>query len=64
MEYSEKQEGTYLYRTLTLTPARLSVHGAEATSERKITFEQLEILEEEPGGDAEAGGKASGGAAQ
>ena len=47
MEYEEKQEGNYLYRTLTLVPGRLSVHGANATSETRIIFEQLEILEEE-----------------
>ncbi|MBN1835270.1 MAG: pallilysin-related adhesin [Spirochaetales bacterium] len=46
MDYSEKQEGNYLYRTLVLTPARLSVLGVEATSEKRITFEQLQILEE------------------
>ena len=63
MEYSEKQEGNYLYRTLVLTPGRLSVHGVEATSERKITFEQLEILEEEPSKQGAGGGtpKSAGG---
>jgi hypothetical protein len=47
MEYTEKQEGTYLYRTLTLVPGKLSVHGVEPTSETRIIFEQLEILDEE-----------------
>ena len=47
MDYSEKQEGTYLYRTLTLVPGKLSVHGVAPTSETRIAFEQLEILDEE-----------------
>jgi hypothetical protein len=47
MEYSEKQEGTYLYRTMTLVPGRLSVHGVSPTSEIRIVFEQLEILDED-----------------
>ena len=47
MEYTENQEGNYLYRTLTLVPGKLSVHGVEATSETRIVFEQLEILEQE-----------------
>jgi hypothetical protein len=47
MEYSEKQEGTYLYRTMTLVPGKLSVHGATPTSETRIVFEQLEILDED-----------------
>jgi hypothetical protein len=47
MEYSEKQEGKYLYRTLTLVPGKLSVHGVTPTSETRIVFEQLEILEED-----------------
>lgn len=45
MEYSEKKEGGYFYRTLTLTPGRMSVHGVKPVSEEKITFEQLESLE-------------------
>jgi hypothetical protein len=60
MDYSEKQEGTYLYRTLVLTPARLSIHGVEAESDRKMTFEQLEILQEEPPADGAKGGAAGG----
>jgi len=47
MDYSEKQEGAYLYRTLTLVPGKLSVHGVAPTSETRIVFEQLEILDEE-----------------
>jgi hypothetical protein len=47
MEYTEKQEGTYLYRTLSLVPGKLSVHGVEPTSETRIVFEQLEILDED-----------------
>jgi len=47
MEYTEKQEGTYLYRTLSLVPGKLSVHSVEPTSETRIVFEQLEILDEE-----------------
>jgi hypothetical protein len=47
MEYSEKQEETYLYRTMTLIPGKLSVHGVTPTSEARIAFEQLEILEED-----------------
>ena len=47
LEYTEKQEGNYLYRTLTLVPGKLSVHGVTATAETRIVFEQLEILEEE-----------------
>lgn len=47
MEYEENQEANYLYRTLTLVPGKLSVHGVTATSETSIVFEQLEILEEE-----------------
>jgi hypothetical protein len=47
MEYSKKQEGTYLYRTMTLVPGKLSVHGATPTSETRIVFEQLEILDED-----------------
>jgi len=46
MEYEESQEANYLYRTLTLVPGKLSVHGVAATSETRIAFEQLEILEE------------------
>ena len=47
MEYEENQEANYLYRTLTLVPGKLSVHGVTATSETRIVFEQLEILEEQ-----------------
>jgi hypothetical protein len=47
MEYEENQEGNYLYRTLTLVPGKLSVHGVAATAETRIVFEQLEILEEQ-----------------
>ena len=47
MEYSEKQEGTYLYRTMALIPGKLSVHGVRPTSETRIVFEQLEILDED-----------------
>jgi len=47
MEYTEKREGTYLYRSLTLVPGKLSVHGVIPTSETRIVFEQLEILDEE-----------------
>ena len=48
MEYSENQEGNYLYRTLALTPGRLHVRGVKATSEYRITFQQLEILNDRP----------------
>jgi hypothetical protein len=47
MEYTEKQEGNYLYRTLALVPGKLSVHGVTPTSETRIVFEQLEILDED-----------------
>lgn len=47
MEYSEKQEGTYLYRTMSLVPGKLSVHGVSPTSETRFVFEQLEILDED-----------------
>jgi len=47
MDYSEKQEANYLYRTLSLVPGKLSVHGVNPTSENRIVFEQLEILEPE-----------------
>jgi len=47
MEYEETQEENYLYRTLTLVPGRLGIHGVEPTSESRIVFEQLEILEKE-----------------
>jgi hypothetical protein len=47
MEYTEKQEGNYLYRTLNLVPGVLSVHGVSPTSETRIVFEQLEILDED-----------------
>jgi hypothetical protein len=47
MEYTEKQEGNYLYRTLNLVPGKLSVHGVTPTSETRIVFEQLEILDED-----------------
>ena len=47
MEYTEKQEGTYLYRTMSLVPGELSVHGVTPTSETRIVFEQLEILDED-----------------
>jgi hypothetical protein len=47
MEYTEKQEGNYLYRTLNLVPGVLSVHGVTPTSETRIVFEQLEILDED-----------------
>jgi hypothetical protein len=47
MEHSEKQEGNYLYRTMSLVPGRLSVHGVAPTSETRIVFEQLEILDED-----------------
>ena len=47
MEYTEKQEGTYLYRTMSLVPGKLNVHGVTPTSETRIVFEQLEILDED-----------------
>jgi len=68
MDYSEKQEGNYLYRTLALTPARLSVRGVEATSETRITFQQLEILEEAVGDgggtEGDSNGESAGAAGQ
>ncbi len=47
VDYSEKKESGYLYRTLALTPARLSTRGAEAVSGDRLVFEQLEILEQQ-----------------
>jgi hypothetical protein len=46
MEYTEKQEGTYLYRTMTLVPGKLGVHGVTPSAETRLAFEQLEILGE------------------
>jgi hypothetical protein len=45
LEFVETSEGPVRVRRLTLTPARLGVHGAEAISEKKLVFEQRE---EEP----------------
>jgi hypothetical protein len=42
LEYGESREGAVQVRRLTLTPARLGVHGAEAISEKKLVFEQRE----------------------
>ena len=42
LEYAETKEGQVQVRRLTLTPARLGVHGAEPTSEQKLVFEQKE----------------------
>jgi hypothetical protein len=42
LEYVEAKEGQVQVRRLTLTPARLGVHGAEALSEKKLVFEQRE----------------------
>jgi hypothetical protein len=40
LDYEESSEGPVQIRRLTLTPARLGVHGAEAVSEKKLVFEQ------------------------
>ena len=42
LDYAETSEGAVQIRRLTLTPARLGVHGAEAVSEKKLVFEQRE----------------------
>jgi Pallilysin beta barrel domain len=42
LEYAETKEGPVRVRRLTLTPAKLGVHGAEAVSEKKLVFEQRE----------------------
>jgi hypothetical protein len=42
LEYAQTREGAVQVRRLTLTPARLGVHGAEAVSEKKLVFEQRE----------------------
>jgi hypothetical protein len=55
MEYAENQENNYMYRTLTLVPGKLNVHGVEPTSEKRIVFEQLEILEDEREAEAPQG---------
>ncbi len=47
MDYAENREGSYLYRNLTLVPGRMSVNGVQPSSETRMVFEQLEILEEE-----------------
>jgi hypothetical protein len=48
IEQVVKVEQDYLYRTLILTPVRLGVHGARATSDQRIIFEQIEVLEDKP----------------
>ncbi|MBA7675407.1 hypothetical protein ES703_83640 [subsurface metagenome] len=45
-EFFQKEENGYLYRTLVLSPGKLSVHGIEPIADRKIIFEQIELLEE------------------
>ena len=46
IEYSEKEEDNYLYRSLVLLPGKLGVRGVEPISDEKIIFEQIKILEE------------------
>jgi len=48
IEQVVKIEQDYLYRTLILTPVRLGVHGAQDSSEERIIFEQIEVLESKP----------------
>jgi hypothetical protein len=55
VEQVVKIERDYLYRTLILTPVRLGVYGAQSTSEQRIIFEQIEVLEDTtPGGEEPA----------
>lgn len=45
LEYTEKKEGEYLYRSLALTPGRIGVLGIEPISETRLTFEQMQTPE-------------------
>ncbi len=40
LDYAQTSEGPVRIRRLTLTPARLGVHGAEAISDKRLVFEQ------------------------
>ncbi len=46
-EFTLKEENKYLYRTITLVPGCLSIHGVEPVSEEKLIFKRIEAPETE-----------------
>jgi hypothetical protein len=59
IEQVVKIERDYIYRTLILTPVRLGVHGAQDSSEQRITFEQIEALKSTAAGGEDAADQAA-----